>query len=184
MPIFLELAVFSWKFEVYKLCSLQPLQTMAAWGAERKKQSTQGLILLWQTTVSTRGMLCQFEQMAGNFLCLKNTIKMGKGGRRATGPARWRVMLHGGPERCKTWLFSFHVYSLKKKDYWHKKSILKHSCPFPPCPCLSPCQSISQLFRNTHLLSEVTRRVPHSYSCFAETPSKTIHLEQNCSSDW
>lgn len=54
----------------------------------------------------------------------------------------------GGPERCKTWLFSFQVYSLEKKGFSHRNSIFKHSYLFPPCP-------IDLLVKVSHSFSEM-----------------------------
>lgn len=144
------------------------------------------LILLWQATVSTRGTLCWFKHVARNFPCLKNLqTKWTREDEGGTGPARWRVMLCGRPERCKTWLLSFQVYSLEKQDFSHKESIFKHSYLFPPWP-LPP----SILVKASHSFLEMlicSQKSPGEYPtalipALQKHPGKTTHSGWNHSS--
>lgn len=155
---------------------------MAAWGAAKGKIKHLRLISLWQTTVSARGVLYWFKHMAGNIPCSNVARTCNLQGRKRGG----RTSELKGDATWGTWFFSFQVNSFEKKDFFmqEKRSANPPTFFVSVPPTQSPCQSISRLFRNARLLSEVTRWASHSYySHSAETPCKITYLQWNCSSD-
>lgn len=79
-----------------------------------------------------------------------------QGRKRGKGAEKWRVMIYGDQRDAEPVSLISKFIVWRRKIFSHKKIIYKHLYLFLPVPFQSPGQSISQLFRNAPLLSEIT----------------------------